>query len=68
MRESRGAENYVVPYHISTYDVRDVAGWYQEGAGWVLFGIWGHIHTALHDAEFAVELCNASTAHTVKLS
>ena len=54
--------------NISTYDVRDVAGWYQEGAGWILFGIWGHIHTALHDAEFAVELCNASTAPTVCLT
>ena len=36
--------------NISTHDVRDVAGWYQEGAGWILFGTWGHIHTALHDA------------------
>ena len=51
--------------NISNHDVRDVAPWYQEGAGWILFSIWGHIHTALHDAKFAVELYNASTASTL---
>ena len=48
--------------NISTHDVRDVDLWYQEGAGWILFSIWGHIHTALHDAKFAVAL-NLSLIH-----
>ena len=52
--------------NISTYDVRDVAGWYQEGAGWILFSIWGHIHTALHDAKFCCRaLQRLYSVHTV---